>query len=292
MNSTSTDRGYLQRWSRGSGRVFLCLLGVLALGQGCAHEAPAVRGDTPRITPGSSGPTLDAALLAGAEAAVASPDRSDADRALDAGRHPATTLAFFGIAPGMKVAEIGAGGGYSSELLARIVGPTGRVYGVNSPFVLEKFAEGPWTERLAKPVMSRVTRLDRPFDDPFPSDFADAARLDAVVNILFYHDTFWMGLDRAAMNAAIFAALAPGGVYGIVDHAARPEDGDTATKTLHRIDERVVIAEITAAGFVLEAEADFLRNPEDARDWSASPGFAGERRGTSDRFVLRFRKPR
>ncbi|PKN56444.1 MAG: SAM-dependent methyltransferase [Deltaproteobacteria bacterium HGW-Deltaproteobacteria-14] len=284
MNST-TDRGSLQRRSRSSRRLLLCLLVVPALGLGCGHAAPAVEGaDTARAGA--------AALLEGAQRAVASPDRSEADRALDVGRHPAETLAFLQIGPGMKVAEIGAGGGYSSELLARVVGPSGRVYGVNSPFVLEKFAEKPWSERLEKPVMARVTRLDRPFDDPFPNDFDDMGRLDAVVNILFYHDTFWMGLDRAAMNAAIFAALEPGGSYGIVDHAARPEDGDTATKTLHRIDERVVIAEITAAGFVLEAEADFLRNPEDARDWSASPGFAGERRGTSDRFVLRFRKPR
>src|SRR5690242_3125428 len=86
-------------------------------------------------------------------AAVDAPNRSDADRALDAGRRPAETLAFFGIAPGMRVAELGAGGGYTSELLARVVGPTGTVFAQNSPMILARFAAKPWGERLAKPVM-------------------------------------------------------------------------------------------------------------------------------------------
>ena len=94
-------------------------------------------------------------------AVVAAPDRSEADRALDTGRHPAEMLAFFRVARGMKVAELGAGGGYTAELLARAVGPTGVVYAQNSKFILERFAAKPWSERLAKPVMSRVTRVDR-----------------------------------------------------------------------------------------------------------------------------------
>ncbi|MCB9732385.1 MAG: class I SAM-dependent methyltransferase [Deltaproteobacteria bacterium] len=247
-----------------------------------APEAPP-----PTVTPAED----PLAAARAAQAAVAAPDRSEADRALDAGRHPAETFTFFGIRPGMRVAELGAGGGYTSELLARIVGPKGVVYGNNSPFILERFAQKPWTERLAKPVNARVVRLDTPFDAPFPEGFPDAGELDAVVNILFYHDTVWQGVDRAAMNAAIFAALKPGGIYGIVDHAARPEDGVAVTQTLHRIAEKAVIDEITAAGFVLDAEADFLRNPDDPHDWNAAPGASGDRRGTSDRFVLRFRKP-
>ena len=131
-------------------------------------------------------------------AAVAAPDRSDADRALDAGRFPAETLAFFGIRPGMRVAELGAGGGYTTELLARVVGPTGRVYGQNPKFILERFAEKPWSERLAKPVNARVVRVDREFDDPLPPEARD---LDAVLIVLFYHDTVWLEADRARMNA-------------------------------------------------------------------------------------------
>ena len=115
--------------------------------------------------------------------------------------------------------------------------------------------------------------------------------LDAVIFILSYHDSVWMSTDRAAMNRAIFEALRPGGVYGIVDHAAAPGHGTDDTQTLHRIERSIVIEEVTAAGFVLDGEADFLANPDDTRDWNASPSQAGERRGTSDRFALRFRRP-
>jgi predicted methyltransferase len=93
------------------------------------------------------------------------------------------------------------------------------------------------------------------------------------------------------MNKAIYAALKPGGVYVIVDHSARAGDGLADVQTLHRIEEKVLRQEVEAAGFKLVATADFLRNPADARDWSASPRTAGERRGTSDRFVLKFAKP-
>lgn len=236
-------------------------------------------------------PLLLVAVLACAsprDPVLDAPDRSADDRALDAQRQPARMLDFFGIAPGMRVAELGAGDGYTAELLARAVGPEGIVFGQNSPFLLERFAEGPWSARLAKPAMHRVVRLDREFDDPFPEYVRD---LDAVLIVLFYHDTVWFGTDRAAMNRAIYEALAPGGVYGIVDHSARPGDGVSQAQALHRIEEGVVRAEVADAGFVLEASADFLRNPDDARDWSASPRAAGERRGESDRFVLKFVKP-
>jgi predicted methyltransferase len=189
----------------------------------------------------------------------------------------------------MRVGEVAAGGGYTTELLARAVGARGLVYGQNSQFILERFAEKPWSERLTKPVMMNVTRVDREFDDPFPRD---AAPLDLVVNVLFYHDTVWMGVDRAAMNRRIFEMLRPGGAYVIVDHSARAGVGVGDAQTLHRIEMQTVIAEVRAAGFILEEQGAFLRNPADPRDWNASPRAAGERRGTSDRFALRFRKPR
>jgi len=221
-------------------------------------------------------------------AAVDAPDRTAADRALDAGRHPADLLAFFGIRPGMRVAELGAAGGYTTELLARVVGPKGVVYGQNNRLILDRFAAKPWTERLGKWELRNVMRVDREFDDPLPPEAHD---LDAVLLILFYHDTVWMGVDRAHMNAAVFRALRPGGVYGIVDHRGRPGTGTSEVKTLHRIDEDVVRREVEAAGFRLAADADFLRNPADPRDWNDAPSAAADRRGTSDRFVLKFVKP-
>lgn len=264
------------------------------LGCGAVRLAEPTESSPPRpaeVTPVSVERSPGAAGLAAADAiaaAVAAPDRSAEDRALDAGRKSDETLAFFGIAPGQRVAELGAGGGYTTELLARVVGPTGTVYGQNSKLILERFAAKPWSDRLARPVMKNVVRVDREFDDPFP---ADATDLDAVVSILFYHDTVWMKTDRDAMNRAVFEALRSGGVYGIVDHGARPGSGVNDVQTLHRIEESFVVAEVEKAGFRLEARGDFLANARDARDWNASPRAAAERRGTSHRFVLRFVRP-
>lgn len=197
-------------------------------------------------------------------------------------------LSFFGIAPGMRVAEIASGFGYTTELLARVVGPTGKVYGQNNRFMLEKFAEKGWAARLAKPINGNVVRVDREFEQPLAPDAKD---LDAVIDVLFYHDTVWMKTDRARMNASIFAALKHGGIYGIVDHSGRDGTGVSEAQTLHRIEEKIVREEIEQAGFKLEAQGDFLRNPKDTRDWNASPRAAAERRGTSDRFALKFVKP-
>jgi predicted methyltransferase len=223
-----------------------------------------------------------------APSATTDDDRSEADRALDASHHPAETMAFFGIAAGQRVAELGSGTGYTTELLARAVGPTGAVYGQNPKWLLERSAEGPWSERLAKPSMKNVTRLDREFDDPFPPEVRG---LDAVISVLFYHDTVWLGAGREKMNRAVFAALRAGGVYGIIDHSARPNRGLEDVKTFHRIEESVVKVEVVRAGFRFVDEGGFLRNADDPRDWNDAPNVAGERRGTSDRFVLKFVKP-
>ncbi|HEY6555926.1 MAG TPA: methyltransferase domain-containing protein [Polyangiaceae bacterium] len=240
--------------------------------------------DVPPAVGERQAPVADAAI----RSAVEAPDRSPEDRALDGGRKPAELLAFFGIAPGMRVAEIAAGGGYTAELLARVVGSSGKVYGVNSEFILDRFARAPWEERLRKPAMTNVIRLDRNFDDPLPTGVTN---LDAVLCVLFYHDLFWMNVDRARMNAAIFRALKPGGVYAIVDHSARAGSGASDVQTLHRVEEQLVQGEITRAGFELVHSAAFLKNPNDTRDWNANPRSAGDQRGTSDRFVLKFVKP-
>ncbi len=224
------------------------------------------------------------------QAIVAAPDRTEEDRALDAGRHPAALLDFVGVQPGWKVAELMAGAGYTTELLARAVGPTGVVYGENTKFILERFVEKRWSERLARPINQNVVRADRELEDPLPPE---ATGLDAVVSYLIYHDTVWLGTDRAKMNAAVFRALEPGGVYVVLDSSAKPGTGVADAQTLHRIEEQLVRDEVLAAGFRLAAESRVWRNPEDARDWDPSPrAAAAGRRGTSDRFALKFVKPR
>jgi predicted methyltransferase len=154
--------------------------------------------------------------------------------------------------------------------------------------VLERFAEKPFSARLATPAMKNVVRLDRELESPFPPEVHD---LDLVVSNAIYHDTVWLKVDRSKMNQAVFAALRSGGHYAVCDSSAVAGHGTADAQTLHRIDEKVVRDEVTAAGFTLESASDILRNPADTRDWSASPGAAGARRGTSDRFCLFFVKP-
>ena len=221
------------------------------------------------------------------KSAIAATDRSIEDRRLDAGRKPGEVLAFFKVAPGQKIGELFAGGGYTTELLVRVVGKDGKVWAQNTKEILEKFARKPWTERTSKPVNKDVVALERPVDDPFGPDVKD---LDAVITVLNYHDTVNMKADRPKMNKAVFDALKPGGIYAIVDHSAMEGSGIQATETLHRIDESVVKEEVLAAGFTLDGESDVLRNATDPRDWNSSPKQAGEKRGTSDRFTLRFIK--
>jgi len=232
--------------------------------------------------------TPAADVPAAIKAAVTAPDRSAADRALDAGRKPGEVMAFFQFAPGQKIGELFAAGGYTTEVLARIVGDGGHVWAQNTKEINEKFAAKPFGERMQKPVMKNVTPVEASIEAPFP---ADVKNLDAVITFINYHDTVNMKIDRAKMNKAVLDALKPGGVYAIVDSSAAAGSGTRDTETLHRIDEDVVKQEVTAAGFKLDAESDVLRNPSDKRDWSSSPKAAGEKRGTSDRFVLRFVKP-
>jgi len=211
-------------------------------------------------------------------------DRSPQDKAMDAGRHPGETLAFLGVKPGMKIVDLGAGTGYTTELLSRAVGPKGKVYSVNPKTVPKPLAEI-YAARIKG--LKNVVHIERDLDEPLP---ADVKNLDAAVFIMLYHDTVYWGADRDKMNKAMLAALKPGAPYVVIDHNARPGEGTTVAKTNHRIEEKVVKDEVAKAGFKFDSEGFFLRNPDDARDWSASPGEAKERRGTSDRFVLKFKK--
>ena len=222
-------------------------------------------------------------------AVVSAPDRSAADKALDPGRKPAEMLDFLDVRPGMKVEDLGAGGGYTTELIARSVGPSGAVYMQNDPRWLS-FLKDAIAERFTHPAMKSVVRAEVPFDDPVPPEAKD---LDLVVMNVIYHDIVNMPVDRARMNKIIFNALRPGGVYVVIDSSAKDGSGLSATQTLHRIDESVVKEEVQRAGFRLASEGSFLRNPDDPRDWNASPNAAAKlgKRGQSDRFALKFIRP-
>jgi predicted methyltransferase len=217
--------------------------------------------------------------------AINSPDRPAADKALDKGRRPDQIMAFYEIKPGMKVADLFAGGGYMTELYSRIVGSTGTVYSQNGPFPEQfKKIEDAWNERLKEPALKNVVKVSKPFDAPdllpVPPD-----SLDAVIIHLNYHDLVGFKLNRENVNAAVFKALKPGGIYGIIDHSAPPGTGASDTATLHRIDEEFLIKEVEKAGFRLHGASSALRHPEDDRTW-----LVFKHRGETDRFMLKFVK--
>jgi predicted methyltransferase len=217
------------------------------------------------------------------EAIVAAPDRADADRQVDQRRQPAKMLAFAGVKPGMKILDMEASAGYSTELLARTVAPAGTVYAQDSAAVIERFVKDKFDLRAQKPAMKNVVHVVRDFDDPIPPDVSN---LDMITFFFAYHDITYMPVDRAAMNKKMLAALKPGGFLIVADHSAKPGEGVTVAKTLHRIEESTLRQEIEAAGFKLVAEGDFLRHPEDPRDAAVF-----RPQVPVDEFVLKYQKP-
>ena len=224
-------------------------------------------------TPPPSGPSAEER----ARTVVASPIRTDQDRRMDESRNPLAFLPFTGVSPGMVAFDLSAGAGYTSQLMALSVGPTGKLYA-------QRPAPGDaLTKRLADHPQSNIVVVYRPFEDPVPPD---APPLDLITFVNNYHDFVNAPIDRAKLNRRLFDALKPGGHLVIVDHAALPGSGTSATRTLHRIDEAVVVAEVKQAGFVLEAEGAFLRHPADTRAVSSGDGAI-----LTDKFALRFVKP-
>jgi predicted methyltransferase len=212
-------------------------------------------------------------------AAVAHEDRPSADRKADARRKPAEILDFAGLGPGMQVADLMAGDGWYTELLSHLVGPEGRVYAQNNTVSYGRYGfrlrvrvqHGiPWrwfTERRLPNVSVLENDLETLEEIP-------EGELDAALMVNFYHDTYWMGVDRVAMLARILSCLKPGGA--------------SEAKRLHRVEGAQVVREVTEAGFVLDAKSDLLRNPDDALGTSV---FEEGTRGYTDRFILRFVKP-
>ena len=242
-----------------------------------------------------SSPTLNEAQIV---AIINSPDRTAADRDNDKRRKPEQVLAFIGLRPGMVALDVVAGGGYTTELLARGIGPTGKVYGQAQPRdpsrpvppgarppgagLLDRAARLSAANAPAAPINLALQRLV----DPAPPELAQG-QLDVVTLMFNYHDLGALGEGRGQMNRAIFAALKPGGIYIVADHSGRPGTGISESNTLHRIEEAFLRSEVEAAGFKLEASGSFLRNPADPRD-KETP----EPAMPKDEFILKFVKPK
>lgn len=218
----------------------------------------------------------------GAPPAPITAARPQADLDRDANRKPAQVIAFAGIKPGMKVAELAPGGGYYTRLLSAAVGPTGKVYAVANPGQAARPGGLNTLNGLAA-VLPNVTVVT--------SDYTALALpepVDVVWTTENYHD-FHNGptANIAALNKSVLAALKPGGVFLVEDHSAADGAGLDAASKVHRMDEALAKAELTAAGFRLDGESNLLRNPADNKAGrNAESG-----RFQSDRFILRMRKP-
>ena len=196
--------------------------------------------------------------------------------------HPDRMLAFAMLEPGDKVADIRPGAGYFTRLFARVVGPEGKVYA----FVPNRTAEreNPRADLLVA-AWPNVVRVNGDLDTmSFPEP------LDVVWMSQEYHDFHIpaFNTDVATMNRAIFAALKPGGLFIVIDHAGRPGTGHSEVLSLHRIEGASLRAEVEAAGFVFDGETTVLANAADDRTVNV---FDEAIRGRTDQFVYRFRKP-
>jgi predicted methyltransferase len=224
-------------------------------------------------------------------AAIASTERPESDRAQDTPRKAREFLEFAQVGPGMHVLDAFAAGGYYTELLSRIVGPSGEVIAYNNPEYAQFAARGIAT-RYEGGRLPNVRQLTV----PVAGLELPPRSLDAVLFVMSFHDLYWRPIDGSwvptdpqQMLRTLHAALKVGGVVVVQDHVAL-QGGDTAAVVdkLHRIDPEIVRQEFRKAGFALEAESPMLANPEDSH---ALQVFDPDIRGRTDRFVMRFRRP-
>jgi len=275
-------------------RRFAGALLIIALAA-CAEreDPPTPVGGSSAAAPGAG--QVPAATLHSAQvdyrAALAAPGRLPTDLEQDAQRKPVEVLEFFGVQPGMSVLDLYSGAGYFTELLAVVVGPTGRVVAHNNKAYLEGAGEE-LARRFADP--QRLANVERVAAENNALELAPG-NFDFVLLSAVYHDVYyaneandWPAIDGPKLLAELFAAMKPGAVLGLIDHAAAPGSPAETGGTLHRIDVGLVKRDFAAAGFVLEAESDVLRNSADDLGKGV---FDPAVRGRTDRFVLRFRRP-
>jgi predicted methyltransferase len=213
--------------------------------------------------------------------AVADPSRPADNRKVDAVRKPAEVLAFAGVKPGETVAEYLPGGGYYTRMLSDIVGPNGKIYALET---------STWGNENVENTKKAVAGLHNVTMDVTPlGQFKMPEKADVFWITDNYHDLHvpkYANVDMAAFNKAVFDALKPGGSYIIVDHAAAAGKGASESPTLHRIEKKTVIDEVTAAGFKLAGESDALHRTSDDHTKKIF-----DLHYNTDQFILKFRKP-
>lgn len=219
--------------------------------------------------------------------AVADPARPEADRVRDADRKPGECIALTGIHPGSKVAEMLPGGGYFTRIFSKMLGPKGVLYAwlplppPNAP-PGGRDMSAPIRALMADPNYPNIKLANMDPSTPLP----DA--VDLVWTSLNYHDMHNRpNADLGAINKMVWNALKPGGLYMVIDHAAKAGTGASDTSTLHRIDPQLVKQEVTSVGFKLVQQSDLLRHPDDDHTLNSHQ----VARGKTDQFVFLFQRP-
>jgi predicted methyltransferase len=220
-------------------------------------------------------------------AAVANPNRPDADRKRDDDRKPAECIAFTGMKPGERVVDMIPGKGYFPKIFSGVVGPKGWVYAYFPSDLDALYKKNNVTiPPPPDPNYPNVSSIHAPM-----AQFLVPEQVDIVWTSQNYHDLhdkFFGPVDVAAMNKAIFAALKPGGLFIVLDHAAEAGSGLRDTDTLHRIDPAQVKTEVEAAGFKFVGESKVLHYPDDNHTLKV---FDAAVRGKTDQFIFKFKKP-
>jgi predicted methyltransferase len=231
-------------------------------------------------------PTVPKAVAA----AVADPARPQADRDRDADRKPAESIAFAGLKPGQRIADLLPGGGYFTRIFSGVVGKKGQVFAVATP----KRADAP-PDRPEPSAAVRAIAADPHYSNVTVSveklvELKLPEKLDMVWTSQNYHDVHNVpNIDVGAFNKTVFNSLKPGGIYIVIDHAAAKGTGFADTSTLHRSDPDAVKAEVLAAGFEFAGSSDVIAS---AADDHKTRVFEQGLHDKTDRYVLKFRKPK
>ena len=261
-------------------RAAIAALAFTTLG---AYAATAIAADAaaPAAPAAAAAPyVIPASVPAYIRKAVESTGRPAEQKARDANRKPAEVLALSGVKPGDTIVEFASFGQYYTAMLSDIAGPKGKVLMFDLPYTEARAGEAS-RAFVAKHPNATYTLVDY-------NAIELPQNVDIVFNVLYYHDLSLNNIDAAALNAKIFKALKPGGIFFVVDHNAEAGSGTRDTKKLHRIDPAVIKQEVTAAGFELLTESNLLAYPADPHNQLVfTPGL----RGMTDQSIFKFRKP-
>ncbi len=223
-------------------------------------------------------------------AAVADPARPQADRDRDADRKPAECIAFAGLKPGQRIADLLPGGGYFTRIFSVVVGPKGEVFAIAPPKRPDAPADRPEPAAAVRAISGDAHYQNVNVSVMKVAELKLPEKLDMVWTSQNYHDVHNVkDIDVGAFNKAVFDSLKPGGIYIVIDHAAEKGAGFTVTSTLHRSDPDAVKAEVMAAGFEFVGSSDVIANPADDHK---TPVFEQGLHDKTDRYVLKFRKPK